>query len=94
MENFADLPVVGHAFAGVRACVCALILASVLKLRKNTVIDLPTTVIFIAVLALSLVKSYVPGLPGVLSQIFSPVGLVLLAGAAGFGIRAARGWKK
>lgn len=94
LENFADLPVVGHAFAGVRACVCALILVSVLKLRKNTVIDLPTTIIFIAVLALSLVKSYVPGLPGAISQLFSPVGLVLLAGAAGFGIRAARGWKK
>ena len=42
LQNFAHLPVVIHAFAGVRACVCALILTSVLKLRKTTVVDLPT----------------------------------------------------
>ena len=39
IQNFADLPVVIHAFNGVRACVCALILSSVLKLRKSTVVD-------------------------------------------------------
>ena len=42
LQNFADIPAVGHAFSGVRACVCALIASSVLKLRKNTVIDKPT----------------------------------------------------
>lgn len=39
LQNFADLPVVIHAFAGVRACVCALILSSVLKLRKSSLVD-------------------------------------------------------
>ena len=39
LQNFAEQPVVVHAFNGVRACVCALILSSVLKLRKSTVVD-------------------------------------------------------
>lgn len=95
LENFADLPIVGHAFAGVRACVCALILASVLKLRRNTVVDGPTVGIFCAVLALSLVRSYAPipagGVPAFLvGTVCSPVGLVLLAGVSGAVIRAVR----
>jgi len=95
LENFAELPVVNHAFAGVRACVCALILSSVLKLYKTTVIDAPTTVLFILVLALSVVRSYVPlpDLPWLLflvHQVCSPVGLVLIAGVAGVCLRMAR----
>ena len=53
LQNFADLPVVIHAFAGVRACVCALILSSVLKLRKSSLVDGPTAVIFAVVLVLA-----------------------------------------
>lgn len=99
LENFASIPAVGHAFAGVRACVCALILSSVLKLRKNTVIDTPTTVIFFVVLALSIVRSYaavpasLPWLSALIRHAGSPVGLVLLSGIAGVLLRAARGWK-
>ena len=53
LQNFAHLSVAVHAFNGVRACVCALILSSVLKLRKSTVVDRPTAVLYAVVLALA-----------------------------------------
>ena len=34
LTNFADLPAVNHAFAGIRVCVCILILQAVIKLWK------------------------------------------------------------
>ncbi len=37
LENFAQLPIVMHAFAGIRVCVCVLILDAVLKLGKKSV---------------------------------------------------------
>lgn len=71
ISNFADLPLVQHAFAGIRVCVCVLILNAVLKLRKNSVIDKPTSVVFFAVFLLSV---FTP---------LSPVVFVILAGLAG-----------
>lgn len=71
ISNFAELPVVKHAFAGIRVCVCVLILNAVLKLRKNSVVDRPTAVIFFAVFLLSAVTP------------LSPVVFVVLAGLAG-----------
>ena len=101
LQNFAQLPAVIHAFNGVRACVCALILSSVLKLRKSTVVDGPTVAIFVLVLALALVGSFAPIPAGTLwgaalGYLCSPVVLVVLAGVAGLCVRAARGevWKK
>ena len=98
LQNFAQLPVVVHAFNGVRACVCALILSSVLKLRKNTVVDQPTQILFWVVLLLSAAGTFVrfdgliPG-GGVVDYLLSPVVLVVLSGAAGLCIRAAKGGK-
>ena len=87
LQNFAEQPVVVHAFNGVRACVCALILSSVLKLRKSTVVDGPTAGVFAVVLV-----SFPAGWAGsVLSFLCSPVVLVVAAGVAGLCIRAARG---
>lgn len=101
LQNFAQMPAVIHAFNGVRACVCALILSSVLKLRRSTVVDLPTAAIFVLVLALAVAGNFAP-IPtdtlwgAVLSYLCSPVMLVVLAGVAGLCIRAVRGevWKK
>lgn len=90
LESFADLPVVAHAFAGVRACVVALIAASVLKLAKGSLVDGPARGIFAGVLALSLAGSYVVGLPWLLAQLTSPVLLVVLAGLCGLLIRRIR----
>lgn len=50
LETFADLPVVRHAFTGIRAAVTVLILDSVLKVGKKAVVDLPCSVICFAVL--------------------------------------------
>lgn len=99
LQQFADIPWVAHAFAGVRAGVCALILSSILKLRKSTLVDLPSVILFLCVLALALTGNFVP-LP---TQVFrgraldflcSPVILVLLSGLAGLCIRAAKGGRK
>ena len=54
LSHFADLPAVKNAFAGIRVCVCVLILNAVVKLWKKTVVDLPTFVIFVLVFGLSL----------------------------------------
>ena len=50
----ADIPAVMHAFAGIRACVCVLILNAVLKLRKGALKDKWSYIIFSAVFALSM----------------------------------------
>ena len=87
LENFADLPAVIHAFNGVRACVCALILSSLFKLGKSALKNRPAVVIFLLAFVLASVGNFVT-LPGgvwgtVLSYLTSPVVLVLLAGVAG-----------
>ncbi|MBQ7045167.1 MAG: chromate transporter [Clostridia bacterium] len=53
ISNFADLAIVQHAFAGIRACVLALVVSSVITLAKKAVIDKIGVVIFIAVALLS-----------------------------------------
>ena len=99
LQNFAQLPAVVHAFNGVRACVCALILSSVLKLRKSTVVDLPTALIFLVVAALAVAGNFVSfpagtALGAVMGFLTSPIVLVVLAGVAGLCIRAAKGGVK
>lgn len=79
LTNFADLPVVQHALAGVNACVVALIASSVLKLGKSTVKDAATVCIFLAVVVLA----FFVGL--------SPVLLILGAGLAGYVVRRLAG---
>lgn len=99
LQNFAELPAVIHAFNGVRACVCALILSSVLKLRKSTVVDVPTVIIFVVVAVLAVVGNFVTfpagtALAAVMGFVTSPIVLVVLAGAAGLCVRAAKGGLK
>ena len=71
LTNFSEVAAVQHAFGGIRVCVCVLILNAVVKLWKKTVIDLPTLLIFLVVLALSVFTS------------LSPVIFVLCAALAG-----------
>lgn len=96
LQNFASLPVVIHAFAGVRACVCALILSSVLKLRKGSLVDKATTAIFTVILILAVTGNFVTFNPAagwgkVLNFLLSPVMLVLAAGVTGLCLRGAKG---
>ena len=49
LSNFADIPAVQNAFAGIRVCVCVLILNSVVKLYKKAVTDKLTLTVFVLV---------------------------------------------
>lgn len=99
LRQFAEIQWVAHAFAGVRACVCALILSSVLKLVKTAVVDWVGALLFAVVLILAAVSNFVifPAAWGiwatVLNLLLSPVTLVLAAGAVGLAVRRMRGWK-
>ena len=57
LSNFADIPVVQKAFAGLRVCVSVLILNAVFKMRKHSVIDFPSAFIFAAVFVVSVLTS-------------------------------------
>ena len=98
LQNFMDLPWVVHAFNGVRAGVVALILSSVIKLLKTSVVDWPTRIIYAVVLVLAAVGIFVPLPAGVLGTVLgvvlSPVFLVVAAGAVGLAVRAVKGGLK
>ena len=47
--QFSDIPVVAHAFAGLRVCVSVLILTAVIRLRKQASADKLSIAIFAAV---------------------------------------------
>lgn len=98
LQNFMHIGWVQHAFNGVRAGVVALILSSVIKLFKGAVKDAATGVIYGVVLILSAVGTFVTlpdnGWGVFLDYLCSPVVLVVLAGAAGLCVRAAKGGLK
>lgn len=75
IQNFAHLPAVQNAFAGIRVCVCVLILNAVVKLWKKSVVDWKTFLIFLLVFAGSVFLN------------ISPVLYVLAAAVAGVVIR-------
>lgn len=76
LRNFATLPVVQHAFAGIRVCVCVLILQAVLRLWKKSVVDPFTLGLYLAVFALH-------ALSGLLPVKIPAAVLVILSGVAG-----------
>ncbi len=78
LTEFQEYEAVRHAFAGIRACVCILILNAVIKLAKTSLIDLPTILIFIAVFLLSALVG------------LSPAILVAVCGVVGFAIKRLR----
>ena len=79
LKGFADSEIVKNAFAGIRACVCVLILNAVMKLWKSAVTDLAGIIIFCVALVVSVFTSI-------------PVAFVVLAaGIAGYVIKKVRG---
>lgn len=60
LQHFADYPVVINAFAGIRVCVCVLVVNAVAALWKKAIIDWKCAVIFIAVCALSMFTKLSP----------------------------------
>lgn len=75
VKNYAEIEMVRHALNGIRVCVCVLILNSILKLAKSSLIDKWTYIIFGVVFALSIFLDISSAL------------LVLLAGVTGFLIK-------
>lgn len=71
LTNFADIPAVQHAFAGIRVCVCVLIFNAVTKLWKKAVTDKASLVLCLLVFVLSIFLD------------LSPVLFVVLCAAAG-----------
>lgn len=53
LTNFADIPAVKHAFAGVRVCVCVLIFNAVVKLWKGAIKDKAALVLLVVIFLLS-----------------------------------------
>jgi chromate transporter len=72
LANFADLPLVQHAFVGIRIAVGALITDTVIKMMKGVFKDVKALIIYIAAFVLSLVWGV------------SPVFIVLASGVLGF----------
>ncbi len=72
LQNFADIPVVQHGFAGIRIAVGALIVDAVIKLFKGAVKDKKALIICIAAFIVSAVFRS------------EPVFIVLAGGLAGF----------
>lgn len=54
INSFTHIVWVQHALAGIRVCVCVLVLNAVLKLAKKSLIDAATYIIFAAIVVLSL----------------------------------------
>ncbi len=76
LTNFADLPIVKHAFAGIRVCVCVLILQAVLRLWKTSIVDKITLFMFVVIFLLAISGKVLPvSIP--------PAILVILSGITG-----------
>jgi len=82
LQNFADLAIVRDAFAGIRVCVCVLILNAVVKLWKKSVVDIWSFLLFLAVLLCSILLD------------LSPVIFVLLSAVLGIIIKSVEAKRK
>ena len=69
LQNFADLPIVQNAFAGIRVCVCVLVFNAVVKLWKKAVVDKKTLIIFLVVVIGSFVFDVSPTIFVILSAL-------------------------
>lgn len=69
IQNFAELAVVQHAFAGIRIAVCVLILSAIIKMGKSSIKTVPCFIIFLLSLLVLLVFSPSPVLVIVISAI-------------------------
>lgn len=90
LQNFAHIPAVGHAFAGVRAAVVALIASSVWKLGKTTIKNWWGGALFAAVLLLSVFSEALRRLLPAVAFLFTPVAYVILAGVVGLALTLAQ----
>ncbi len=76
LKNFSQIEAVQHAFAGIRVCVCVLILQAILRLWKSSVVDVFTFVLYLVIFALN-------AFSGVLPVKIPAAVLVIIAGLTG-----------
>ena len=76
LQGFADYPVVQNAFAGIRVCVCVLIIQAVLLLWSKSVVDKTTLALYIGVFLMT-------ALSGVLPLAVPAAVLVIISGMLG-----------
>ena len=76
LQGFADLPVVQNAFAGIRVCVCMLIIQAVMRLWSKSVVDRVSLAMYLAVFLMT-------ALSGVLPVAVPAAVLVILSGMLG-----------
>ena len=81
ISNFAELSIVKNAFAGIRVCVCILILNAIIKLLKSSVVDKITGLIFLVVFIISIFTD------------ISAIILIIAAGISAIVIRSLGGRK-
>ena len=89
ISRFAELEVVQHAFAGIRVCVCVLILQAILRLWKKSVVDVFSFVLYAVILTLNALGTFTSLLP---VKIPAAV-LVILAGVTGLVVSVIRNKK-
>ena len=76
LTNFAEQPIVQHAFAGIRVCVCVLIVQAVLRLWKKSIVDGFTLFLYLVILVLN-------AFSGILPVRIPAAVLVIIAGVVG-----------
>lgn len=76
IRNFASLQPVQDALAGIRVCVCVLILNAVIKMWKSAVVDVPSLIMFILIFLASVFFNA------------SPILMVVAAGVCGVLLKA------
>lgn len=79
LTNFAQLEIVQHAFAGIRVCVCVLIVQAVLRLWKSSVVDAFALALYLIIFVLN-------AFSGVLPVKLPAAVLVILAGLTGIAV--------
>lgn len=84
LRNFAQYPIVQHAFSGITVCVCVLILNAVIRLGKKSITDAAGVFIFLLTFLLSIIFDLSPAyliiIAGLLGIIFSLVKTKALKG--------------
>lgn len=84
LTGFADLPVVQNAFAGIRVCVCVLIVQAVLRLWKKSIIDRLSLAMYIVIFLLTALSGVLPvAVPAAVLVVVSGSLGVILGGAPG-----------
>ena len=62
LTNFTELEIIQHAFAGVRVCVCVLIVQAVMRLWKSSIVDKLTLSLYLIIFMLNAFAKISPAL--------------------------------